>query len=74
MEAKKEVKVFKVVMMCPKCGEAEMEYTGITFSTSPLKNQHLCPMCGYKESYTKTYPSIEYEEVNPVEDEPLSEE
>ena len=69
MEAKKEVKVFKVAMKCPKCNEGEMEYTGITFSTNQPKYQHLCPMCGYKESYTKSYPNVEYEEVNPVEDE-----
>ena len=63
METRKEVKVFKVVMMCPKCNEAEMEYTGITFSTNPPKYQHQCPVCGYKDSYIKTYPSVEYEEV-----------
>jgi rubrerythrin len=74
MEERKEVKAFKVAMICERCNEGEMKYTGITFSTDPPKYQHQCPVCGYKKSYTKIYPNVEYEVVKPIDEEPLNEE
>ena len=63
MEEKTIVKTFQVDFACPKCINGYLRPTGKTFLTAPLKYEHICnnANCSYTETFTKTYPYIDYE-------------
>lgn len=69
MEVEVEVKVFKVKKICPKCKQGEMRPTGMIFTSLPAQYEHICNCCGHKETFKKTYPSIEYKEVEKADEE-----
>lgn len=64
-EFKKEVKVYKVFMPCPKCSDGQMNFTGESLLSYPAQHIHQCDKCGFKESYGGgvKYPDIKYIEV-----------
>lgn len=68
MEIKKEVKIYKIYKVCPRCKKGHMvsadSYTifnNFLFGDS-IKYEHTCSNCGYKEEYDKIYPFEETEE------------
>lgn len=67
MEKEVEVKTVEVRQYCDKCGE-EMKFTGETLLSNPPKYVHKCNKCGNSTWCSKSYPSIEYREVqkNPI--------
>ena len=62
MEIKRGLRTVYVKMICDKChrGEMQRESNDVLF-TDPLKYRHYCPVCGNRETYTTSYPSIRYE-------------
>jgi RNase P subunit RPR2 len=67
MEKQTEVKAYNVHQYCDKCGE-ELTFTGEVLLTNPEKYVHKCNKCGNTEWFPKSYPCIEYKEVqrNPI--------
>lgn len=67
MEKQTEVKTFEVHQYCNKCGE-ELTFTGEVLLSYPEKYVHKCGKCGNIEWFPKSYPCIEYKEVqkNPI--------
>ena len=67
MEKQIEMKSFEVHQYCDKCGE-ELTFTGEVLLSYPGKYVHKCNKCGNTEWYSKSYPCIEYKEVqkNPI--------
>ena len=69
MEKKKEVKVYRVEMMCDKCKQGTMKQTAMMYPAFPGQYEHQCDCCGYRTSYKYAYPRIEYEEIEEVAEE-----
>ena len=67
MEKQIEMKSFEVHQYCDKCGE-ELTFTGEVLLSNPEKYVHKCNKCGNTEWHSKSYPCIEYKEVqkNPI--------
>lgn len=67
MEREVEVKTIEVHQYCDKCGE-ELTFTGEVLLSYPEKYVHKCEKCGHTEWFSKSYPCIEYKEVqkNPI--------
>ena len=67
MEKQIEMKSFEIHQYCDKCGE-ELTFTGEVLLSYPEKYVHKCNKCGNTEWYSKSYPCIEYKEVqkNPI--------
>lgn len=57
-----EVKTIKVRQYCDKCG-GELIFTGEVLLSYPEKYVHKCEKCGHTEWFPKSYPCIEYKEV-----------
>lgn len=57
-----EVKTIEVHQYCDKCGE-ELTFTGEVLLSYPEKYVHKCNKCGNTEWFPKSYPCIEYKEV-----------
>lgn len=64
MEKRKEVKPVKVIYLCDRCKSGEMVPTGQIFNLGKTQLEHVCPVCGYRKSFTEQYPKIEYVEVS----------
>jgi hypothetical protein len=62
MEKQTEVKSFEVHQYCDKCG-TELTFTGEVLLSNPAKYVHKCNKCGNTEWYSKSYPCVEYKEV-----------
>ena len=62
MEVAKEVSVYEIHMQCDKCKQGEMRPTNMVYPAFPGQYEHQCDCCGYRTSYKKVYPSIEYRE------------
>lgn len=62
MEKQTEVKSYKVHQYCDKCGE-ELTFTGEVLLSNPAKYVHKCNKCGNTKWFQKSYPCIEYKEV-----------
>lgn len=61
-EIKKEVKVYKIHLMCDVCKIGELFPTGVQLTSLPAQYMHKCNNCGDEKSITgKVYPQIEYE-------------
>lgn len=45
-------------LYCDLCG-VEMERSGLTQLTNPVKYEYKCPKCGKLESFSTYYPSVE---------------
>lgn len=67
MEKQIEMKSFEVHQYCDKCG-TELTFTGEVLLSYPEKYVHKCNKCGNTEWFSKSYPCIEYKEVqkNPI--------
>ena len=67
MEKQIEMKSFETHQYCDKCG-TELTFTGEVLLSNPEKYVHKCNKCGNTEWYSKSYPCIEYKEVqkNPI--------
>lgn len=62
-EVRTPVRVFRVGMVCPECGNGRMLLSsGAVLVTWPAQYTHKCNSCGYMTTYTKTYPYVEYED------------
>lgn len=50
-------------MRCPKCklGYMNLDPNGQMLTTFPPTFPHICDKCGYKTSYKKQYPCIDFE-------------
>lgn len=62
MEKQIEMKSFEVHQYCDKCG-TELTFTGEVLLSNPAKYVHKCNKCGNTEWYSKSYPCVEYKEV-----------
>ena len=62
MEKQTEVKSYEVHQYCDKCG-TELTFTGEVLLSNPAKYVHKCNKCGNTEWFPKSYPCIEYKEV-----------
>lgn len=62
MEIRKIIRTYEVDMQCDNCGVGQMRSNGTQLLSYPPKYPHVCNNCGYKENYSKSYPSIEYGE------------
>lgn len=62
MEKQTEVKTFEIHKYCDKCGE-ELTFTGEVLLSYPEKYVHKCEKCGHTKWFSKSYPCIEYKEV-----------
>lgn len=60
MEQKREVKVFEVNYKCDHCEEGLMRFTGTRYLTSPPKYSHQCTKCKANQTFSKCYPTQEY--------------
>ena len=62
-----EVKTIEVRQYCDKCG-TELTFTGEVLLSNPLKYVHICEKCKNYKWLPKSYPCIEYKEVqkNPI--------
>ena len=59
MEVRKGVTSIQVNLHCNICNK-EMKPTGEMLASNPPWYPYICPVCGYKENKSKTYPFIEY--------------
>jgi len=46
---------------CPKCKNGKLRPFGLTYLTNPPKYPHKCLNCGYKQTFKKRYPYVDYE-------------
>ena len=63
----KDIKVecFTRVVICPECGEGEMNSTGNGFSNSAgAELEHRCDKCGFTRNYPGSYPRTIYRRLN----------
>lgn len=61
-EVKRELKAFRVDMICDRCGEGIMEASdNLVLLTDPAQYKHTCNKCGYTTIYSSSYPHIIYE-------------
>jgi len=66
METNFEVKTVGVEYTCDKCEEGEMfhqEGRDTMLLTDPPRFEHVCTKCGYKQTFLKRYPTVEYKRV-----------
>jgi len=63
MEEKRKVKPYKVVYICDRCKSGEMTPTGQVFNLGKPQIEHVCPVCGFRKSFTDKYPKIEFREI-----------
>ncbi len=47
LEKRTEVRTYRVALTCPKCGEGEMRFTGMTWPTGDPGYHHQCTKCEY---------------------------
>ena len=66
MLKRREVKTYKVELICDECG-TPMEFTGVVLTTYPGQYEHRCPKCGRTASPTCAYPITEYEYIDEEE-------
>lgn len=67
MLKKREVRTYKVELICDECG-VPMEFTGMMLTSYPPQYPHKCPKCGKHETVFECYPKIEYEYVDEEKD------
>jgi uncharacterized Zn finger protein len=63
MLKRREVKTYKVDLICDECG-TPMEFTGVVLTSYPGQYVHKCPNCGRTESPACAYPITEYEYID----------
>lgn len=63
MLKRREVKTYKVDLICDECG-TPMEFTGVVLTSYPGQYVHKCPNCGRTESPACVYPITEYEYID----------
>ncbi len=55
MEQKREIKQYKIDMIC-RCNHGVMVPDGFTLLLNPPLYQHTCDYCGHSEKYEYQYP------------------
>ena len=70
MEIAKEVKVYRVTLICDKCKEGTLTPVGTALMTTPMQFPHRCNKCSALENYTEQYPKTVYKEIDDEEGSP----
>lgn len=60
MEKRQEVRTLQVDYECPVCKSGMLRPNGQVFSSNPLQYGHVCNVCDYTQTFTVTYPYIDY--------------
>lgn len=62
-----KVETYLVKLICPNCG-AEMRKDDMVLTTNPVQYSYTCPSpwCGFHYTSYKSYPELQYKEVNDV--------
>lgn len=61
-----ESKTLIVQMLCDKCEDGIMEFTGEALCTYPSQYIHKCQSCGHTESYFTYYPTKRVIPIEPL--------
>ena len=63
MLKRREVKTYKVELICDECG-VPMQFTRVVLTSYPGQYEHRCPKCGRVLYPNCSYPITEYEYID----------